>query len=151
MWHFSESPRKSLSEVEVFVGFILNKHGSQTRRQRDSSIKLKEDIDQYMAWIIKLIRNRGQSDDDRATSVTGSVAEDARVREDTIELCWACVVVGCEQRPAAELESFPVVAACCLLREWNILTSEIEAAKGGGYLGTRRGKRGQRQMILPIR
>lgn len=156
MWHFSESPRKSLSEVEVFLGSILNKRGSQTRRQRDSSIKLKEDIDRYMAWIVKLIRNRGMSDDDAATSVTGSVAEDTRSRENTIELCWACVVVGCEKRTNAssqndseELESFPVVAACCLLKELNIVNQEMQLAAGGGYVGIRRGK--GRQMILPMR
>lgn len=96
------------------------------------------------------------SDDDAATSVTGSVAEDTRSRENTIELCWACVVVGCEKRTNAssqndseELESFPVVAACCLLKELNIVNQEMQLAAGGGYVGIRRGK--GRQMILPMR
>ena len=85
MWHFSETPRSGLSEVEVFCGFVLNKRGSQTRRQRDSSMKLKEEIDRIMAWIMKLIQDRGMGDEgDAATSVTGSVAESSRWREDVM-------------------------------------------------------------------
>lgn len=158
MWHFSDNPRTSLSEVEVFCGFILNKRGSQTRRQRDSSIKLKEEMDRHMAWMVKLIRDRGMGNDgDTATSVTGSVAESNRWMEDVIELCWACVAVGCVKEGGAsplyhgtgELQSFRVVAACCLLKELNNLTRKMEAASEGGYVGVRGGR--GRQMVLPLR
>jgi hypothetical protein len=45
MWQFSENPRRPLTEVEAFCGTVLNKTGSQTRRQREASIKLKEEVD----------------------------------------------------------------------------------------------------------
>ena len=41
MWQFSENPRKHITEVEVFCGFILNKRGSQTRRQRVASTAVR--------------------------------------------------------------------------------------------------------------
>lgn len=148
MFHYSDNPRQSLSEVEVFCGFILNKRGSQTRRQRDSSIKLKEEVDRFTAWIVKLIRDRGTGNEGDATeSVNGSIAENSRSREDTIELCWACVVVGCVKESESplyhgtgELQSFRVVAACCLLKELNKLKRERELASSGGYVGVGRGK-----------
>lgn len=59
IWEFSESPRTCLDEVEFFCGSILNKNSSQTRRQRDLSIKLKEEADRTMAWTVKLMRERG--------------------------------------------------------------------------------------------
>ncbi|CAM1510489.1 Fc.00g008240.m01.CDS01 [Cosmosporella sp. VM-42] len=158
MWQFSDNPRSPISEVEVFCGFILNKRGSQTRRQRDSSTKLKEEMDRIMAWIVKLIRDRGMGNGgDAATSATGPVAEPNRWREDVIELCWACVAVGCGKEGGSsplyygtgKLQSFRVVAACCLLKEWNNLSRKMDWASGGGYLGTARGRR--RPTILPIR
>ncbi|KAF9785643.1 hypothetical protein IL306_005015 [Fusarium sp. DS 682] len=163
MWHFSENPRVPLTEVEVFCGFILNKRGAQTRRQGDSSIKLKEEIDRIMTWIVKQIRDRGVGDGAETLSTATEVdGAPSRWREDVVELCWACVAVSCVGKEFAplvyhgtgELESFRVVAACCLLKELNNLARKMEISAGGGFIGVGRGQRrarGGASMILPIR
>ncbi|KAG8670784.1 hypothetical protein FPOAC2_04083 [Fusarium poae] len=160
MWHFSENPRSCLTEVEVFCGFILNKKGSQTARQRDSSIKLKEEIDRIMTWFVKMIRDQGQRNDLETfgTRTETSSAPDRR-REDVIELCWACVAVACLKKEDApvtyhatgELQSFRVIAACCLLKELNNLTRKMNSVSGGGFTGVGSGRRGRRQTALAIR
>lgn len=156
MSHFSDNPRSALSEVEVFCGFILNKRGSQTRRQRDSSIKLSDKTDRIMALIVKQIRDISSGhDDETASSVDGSVFGVTQTKEDVIELCWACVIVGCEKNPErlrwrqGKLESFRVVAACCLLKELDGLSRTAEVGFGGGYLGVGSGRRAE--MVLPLR
>ncbi|KAM0351505.1 hypothetical protein ACHAPU_002509 [Fusarium lateritium] len=171
MWHFSENARSGLTEVEVFCGFILNKRGAQTRRQGDSSIKLKEEIDRTMTWIVKQIRDRGVGDGAETLSTATGVDEaPSRWREDVIELCWACVAVACSRKENAsllyhgtgELESFRVVAASCLLKELNNLARKVDVEAGGGFIGVGRGRRGGRggrgglsgrggSMTLPIR
>ncbi|RKK82930.1 hypothetical protein BFJ69_g2837 [Fusarium oxysporum] len=164
MWDFSENPRAPLTEVEVFCGFILNKRGAQTRRQGDSSIKLKEEIDRIMTWIVKQIRDRGVGDGaETLGTATDADAAPSRWREDVVELCWACVAVACIRKEFApivyhgtgELESFRVVAACCLLKELNNLARKMEVSAGGGFVGVGRGRggrgRGGASMILPIR
>lgn len=168
MWHFSENARSSLTEVEVFCGFILNKRGAQTRRQGDSSIKLKEETDRIMTWIVKQIRDRGVSDDAETMSTATGVSEvSSRWREDVVELCWACVAVGCIKKENAplvyhgtgELESFRIVAACCLMKELNSLVAKMDLLAGGGYVGVGRGGRSGRagrggrggSLTLPIR
>ncbi|CEF73734.1 hypothetical protein FGSG_01582 [Fusarium graminearum PH-1] len=165
-WHFSENPRVPLTEVEVFCGFILNKRGAQTRRQGDASIKLKEEIDRTMTWIVKQIRDRGVGDGaETLSTVTEADGTTSRWREDVVELCWACVAVSCIKKDNApelyhgngELESFHIVAASCLVRELNNLARKMETAAGGGFVGvgcdgrSGRGGRGGKSMTLPIR
>ncbi|TWU72186.1 hypothetical protein ED733_001553 [Metarhizium rileyi] len=139
MWHFSENPRKCITEAEVFCGSVLNKRGTQTRRQRDASIRLKEDTDRIITWISKLIRNQGgytgdDSADYRQSSDHGNTDED---EYGALQLSWACLAVGCTEEPnkfspmyhgTGELESFRVVAAACLLKELNTLRA-AEASK----------------------
>ncbi|CEI65400.1 hypothetical protein FVEN_g6183 [Fusarium venenatum] len=172
MWDFSENPRVPLTEVEVFCGFILNKRGAQTCRQGDASIKLKEEIDSTMAWIIKLIRDRSVGDGaETLSTVTETDAATSRWREDAIELCWACVAVSCIEKENApdvyhgdgELESFRIVAASCLVKELNSLARKMETVAGRGFIGVGRGGRsgwggrggrggrGGKNMTLPIR
>ncbi|KAJ3470136.1 hypothetical protein MRS44_000235 [Fusarium solani] len=161
MLRFSENARSCLSEVEVFCGFILNKRGGQTRRQRDSSIKLKEEIDRIMTFIVKQIRDRGVGNDAEtlSTATEASAAAPNRWREDVVELCWACVAVACIKKEDApfvyhgtgELQSFRVVAACCLLKELNNLARKMDASSGGGFVGVGRGGRGGKRMTLPLR
>ncbi|KAF4415615.1 RNA-directed RNA polymerase [Fusarium acutatum] len=159
MWHFSENPRAPLTEVEAFCGFILNKRGAQTRRQGDSSIKLKEEIDRIMTCIVKQIRDRGVGDGaETLSTATDADAAPSRWREDVVGLCWACVAVACIRKEFApivyhgtgELESFRIVAACCLLKELNNLARKMEISAGGGFVGVGRG-RGGAGMVLPIR
>ncbi|KAF4336323.1 RNA-directed RNA polymerase [Fusarium beomiforme] len=95
MWDFSENPRKPLTEVEVFCGFILNKRGAQTRSQGDSSIKLKEETDRIMTWIAKQIRDRGVGDGaETLSTATEADGVPSRWREDVVELCWAQMEVS---------------------------------------------------------
>ena len=144
MWQFSDNPRTPISEVEAFCGFILNKRGSQTRRQRDSSIKLREEMDRVSTWIVNEIRERGES-----TS-----------QEDVVELCLACVQVGCIKDTTGtvlhhgngDMYSFRVLAACCLIREVNGLMRKAEDDHGGGGLvGVSGGGQQQRHMTLALR
>ncbi|KAK7429551.1 hypothetical protein QQZ08_003930 [Neonectria magnoliae] len=152
MFDYSENPRSPLTEVEVFCGFILNKRGGPTRRQRDSSIKLKEEIDRVMTWMVKLIRDRGTSNDD--TTSNFSVAHG---KESVIELCWACLAIGCIKDAGAsplyhgtgELRSFQVVAACCLVKELNALVQNMAVNTAGGFVGVGRGR--GRTMNLAMR
>ncbi|GKU00726.1 rna-dependent rna polymerase 1 [Fusarium langsethiae] len=169
MWHFSENPRVPLTEVEVFCGFILNKRGAQTRRQGDASMKLKEEIDRTMTWIVKQIRDRRVGDGaETLTTMTEADEATSRWGEDVVELCWACVAVSCIKKENApdvyhangELESFRIVAASCLVKELNSLTRTMKTAAGGGFVGVGRGGRsgrggrggrGGKNLTLPIR
>ncbi|KAJ6439483.1 RNA-dependent RNA polymerase [Purpureocillium lavendulum] len=130
MWHFSDNPRTSISEAEVFCGSVLNKTGTQTRQQRDASIRLKEETDRLMTWITRQIRDRGGSKS--AAAETDDTVDDSDEEDqyEAIQLSWACLVVGCIKdlsetpefyRGTGELESFRVVAATCLLKELNAL------------------------------
>ncbi|UKZ56142.1 hypothetical protein TrVGV298_009970 [Trichoderma virens] len=147
MWQFSDSPRVPIREVEAFCGSILNPKGSQTRRQRDSSIKLKEEMDRIMNFFAKLIRDRSGGAlgiaDDAASVATEDDGQSERERMNAVELCWACVIVGSEQDNKGQnyddnekpLESFRVVAASCLVKELNELLTRKRSGRVGGYVG----------------
>ncbi|KGQ04334.1 RNA-dependent RNA polymerase 1 [Beauveria bassiana D1-5] len=132
MWHFSDNPRSPVSEAEVFCGSILNKRGVQSRQQREASIRLKDEIDRVMTWIVKLIRDgTDQRGDNTAYQDDDGVTDDYDEYR-AIQLSWACLVVGCvpsaEQAASsgtAALESFRVVAAACLLKELNDLRNNM--------------------------
>ncbi|KAG7285624.1 hypothetical protein NEMBOFW57_010253 [Staphylotrichum longicolle] len=128
----AEHPNQPLRELEVFVGFIMNKSGVQTPRQRDRSVKLKEEFERITAWITQEMRS--------PTSVSGYTSE-----LDTLELCLACLHAGCEKehresRPghrtsSQDVESFKIVAAATLTRELNALEGGMPGqrfAYGGG-------------------
>lgn len=121
-----------MTEVEAFCGSILNKTGGQTRRQRDSSIKLKDEMDRVMTWIVKQMRENATSSEERFASSPSNEGDDSDQDSvvggdqtldgwlETVSLCWACLLVGCKDISGSgsdHLESFRVVAACCLLKE----------------------------------
>ncbi|EAQ87066.1 hypothetical protein CHGG_08319 [Chaetomium globosum CBS 148.51] len=120
----ADQPYQPLRELEVFVGFILNKSGDQTHRQRDRSVKLKDGFDKIAAWITREMR--------KPTSISGYTSE-----LDALELCLACLTIGCEKtyrqlrpghrRSAQDIESFKIVAASALTRE----LATLEKGKGG--------------------
>lgn len=142
MWQFSDNPRACITEVEIFCGFILNKRGSQTRRQRDSSIKLREEMDRIIDWVVNLIRDRGNSSR----------------QEDVVELCWACVMVDFTKDPnmaeayhgMGELKSFRIVVAYCLLREMDRLAKVVaeREGEGGGFVGVGAGQVTQTTLLV---
>lgn len=155
-WQFSESSRSAISEVEAFCGFIQNQRGSQTKRQRDSSIKLKDDVDRHMAFMSKQIRDRAAVDHDDNVSEASSVSTVNRALDSALELSWACLIVACipgasapeEYHGVAGLASFRIVAACCVLKELDA----IKTSAGGGYVGINGGVRlGRGRGIIPLR
>lgn len=130
----AEQPNQPLTELEVFVGFIMNRTGSQTPRQRDRSIKLKDEFERIASWITNQMR--------KPCTVSGCTSE-----LDGLELCLACLYVGCEKRmrairpgqrsSARDLESFKVVAAAALTEELTTIERQRghqEYVYGGGYV-----------------
>ncbi|KAJ0413452.1 RNA dependent RNA polymerase-domain-containing protein [Aspergillus carlsbadensis] len=113
MKDFSEHPINLITELEVFIGHILNKTGVQTHRQRERSIKLKDEFDRIASWILTQMRPAGP--------ITGYAGE-----FDNLERCLACVHVAGEPDTKDSghrrgrwtgFDSFRVVAASALLME----------------------------------
>jgi hypothetical protein len=147
MWKFSENPNKVLSEQEVFCGSIFSKKSSQTKRQREASIKLGKEMDEISTWVVKLILEPSAPIDAAPPSpFEGDEWIETRRREDVIELAWACLVAAEsaeKQRPNSrrrrdEVQSFSTVAACCLLKELDGVTKPTKT-KGDGGGGVRVG------------
>lgn len=62
---YSEHPLRPMSELEAFIGNILGARGSQSKRQRDLSVPMKEAFDRDVAFIVDCIRgNNGEDDGD---------------------------------------------------------------------------------------
>lgn len=135
MWHYSENPRVPLSETEAFCGSILNKSGSQTRKQRDFSMKLREEMDRLMVWYVKLIRDPSVTEEEHEWAIV-NIEESAKVmmRKRALEMCLACFLVGMvdkrretrRKEATPPLQSFKVIAACCLLNELETLAREVK-------------------------
>ncbi|KAK4159742.1 RNA-dependent RNA polymerase 1 [Cladorrhinum sp. PSN259] len=130
----SDHPHRPLTELEVFVGFIINKSGFQNARQRDKSIKLKDEFDRISSWVIREMRNQNLENE---VSKKGTL--------DALELCLACVHMGCDKEDSAprpfdrgssqNLVSFRIVAASALLRELNHL-ERLKRAQADGMGST---------------
>lgn len=139
----SEHPVKPITELEVFIGNVLNKSGVQTSRQRDSSIKLKDKFDEISVWITHQMRGVNLRGD---VPLTGY-----ETVHDNLHLCLACVHAGGEENVGDEkslgsrrpefdnMQSFRVVAACALLSE---LLHLEKRGSGGGYVGVRSSAKG---------
>lgn len=131
MCQFSEHPVKPISELEVFIGNILNKTGVQTNRQRDNSIKLRDEFSRISSWITSWMRKPGRE----ADVLTGYETLD-----DSLHLCLACVYAGGEKtngryaREFVNMQSFRIVAACALLNE---LGKSETGRQGGGWVGVK--------------
>lgn len=129
----ADHPHQPLRELEVFVGFVINKSGVQTRRQRDSSVKLKEEFEHITAGITREMRN--------PTAPAGGLFREL----DALELCLACLNVGCEReyrglRPgrrvsSQDLESFKIVAAAAVMRELAIHETRGHSLRNAGGRG----------------
>ncbi|KAK3387915.1 RNA dependent RNA polymerase-domain-containing protein [Podospora didyma] len=135
MCDHSERPSQPLKELEVFVGFIMDSTGVQTHRQRDRSIKLKDDFERIAGWIMKQMTS--------PTSISGHTSE-----LDALELCLACLHVGClkderEVQPwtryaTGEIKSFRVVAASAVIRQLKLLEGGFTTraqGSGSGFVG----------------
>ncbi|KAI1736387.1 RNA dependent RNA polymerase-domain-containing protein [Xylaria scruposa] len=130
---YSDHASKGITELEVFTGTIFNNSGIQTRRQRDTSLRLKDEFDRISKWVEDLIRKHD-----------GFTA---------LELSIACLHAGVakrgrgsiSKRNADDFESFKVIAAHCALRELEIAIQKRDIAEGaaimsGGFPGVRSGR-----------
>lgn len=162
MYEFSEHPTQPLTELEVFIGTIVNKTGAQTLRQRDRSRKLRDEYERISGWITTQIRPRSLSDDEVGSSDGIDRDEDYRGGEywykqhlRVLELCLACSYCQQEQRePESQrkkrgggrrdkdeevIESFWLVAASALIRELEFIRHGLrvdgEIAAGMEALG----------------
>ncbi|KAK2610062.1 hypothetical protein N8I77_003519 [Diaporthe amygdali] len=139
MGQYSTHPTKPLTELEVFVGNVLNRSGVQTHRQRDSSIKLKDEMGRITTFITGQMRKVSHGSE--AVPLTGYQTE-----FDNLHLCLACVHAGCEDNAGPResryegMQSFRVVAACSLLLE--ISFYEMGQRGGGGIVGLSGGRHG---------
>lgn len=154
---YSDHSFKGITELEVFTGAIFNKTGIQTRRQRDTSIRLKDDFDRTTKWVEGLIRKHevnsadGILDDQQNHDYEGSINPETEFA--ALELSIACLHAGIlrrghggpKKRNIDEFESFKVIAAHCALRELeNAIKqkdmAEVAAFLSGGYPGVRSGR-----------
>ncbi|KAK2043345.1 RNA dependent RNA polymerase [Colletotrichum somersetense] len=148
MIQYSDNHMKQLTEVEVFCGSIFNKTGSQTRRQKDNSKKLKQDFDRLADHMTQQMRRKFRNADGSSTAVNdnvdptidreapGSTALDDLDRllapnKEALEMAYACLRVGLldnadvEYEHWAQLQSFKVIAASVLLRELTELANRV--------------------------
>ena len=105
MFEYSTHPPHHISEVEVFSGLIIGKHGAQNKRQRESSVSMKEKHERDVEYTV---RSMLQGEDNSGT-------------EEALERSIACLWVGCNvvrpRKKVGTLVSFGWVAAAVCLRE----------------------------------
>ncbi|KAI0133352.1 RdRP-domain-containing protein [Hypoxylon sp. NC0597] len=149
---YSDNFTKGLTELEVFTGCIFNKSGVQTRRQRDKSVRLKDEYDRIVKWAEGLIRKKevppreddeaeDSSECDSKTQIQGSAS--LQISHDdaftTFELSIACLHVGTEKsnsfgRSNSDFQSFKLVAAQCALTQLEIAFAQHEIALGANLV-----------------
>ncbi|KAI3540164.1 RNA-dependent RNA polymerase [Colletotrichum filicis] len=150
MTTYSDSHLKQLTEVEVFCGSIFNKTGAQTRRQKDNSMKLKQEFDRLADLMVQQMRRKFRNVGDKAAqptdiynnpAPTGTRQIDDDIErllapnKDALEMSYACFMVGLlpstdleRGHRATQLESFKIISAGVLLKE---LTELANRVKGG--------------------
>ncbi|KAF6787912.1 RNA-dependent RNA polymerase, partial [Colletotrichum sojae] len=168
MNQYSDNFMLPLTEVEVFCGSIFNKSGSQTRRQKDNSKKLKAEFDRLSEWLVMQMRRKhrpAENPEYGTAGYNGSAAteDDAATRvpianREALEMSYACLMVGLVQNHdvdyehRADLQSFKVIAASVLLKELTELANRARGGQmvaptsaddgevgGGGYVGVSTG------------
>jgi hypothetical protein len=60
MKQYSDNPNGDLTELEVFTGIIHNRSGSLKQKQRDKSLKLKEDFASIASFTVSQMRCNGK-------------------------------------------------------------------------------------------
>lgn len=113
MKNYSDHPLRPMSELEAFIGNILGAQGSQTRRQRDLSIPMKEALDRDMSYIVTCIRGTEEDEYDEEPSDVPLARSIACFSVSLGEVTR--VMMG--GRKTEALVSFRYVAAAVCLRE----------------------------------
>lgn len=104
MLSYSIHPNHNLSEVEVFCGSILGKIGAPSKRQRETSVGMKEKHERDVAYTVALI-SQGEENDKRAEALERSIA------------CLDVARTTQVRRKVGRLVSFGWIAAAVCLRE----------------------------------
>ncbi|KAJ4152966.1 hypothetical protein LMH87_009481 [Akanthomyces muscarius] len=168
MQQFSHNPRASVSEVEAFCGDIVNKTGSQSRQQRDLSLKLKDEMERLMNWVVRLIRNpealvtsrQKGADENEMVKAGEAMISLARLR--SLEMAVACFEVEMQKDAVAaaaaaagapskakrgklgdRMQSFRVIAAACMLNELEAVTREVKGEDATTMVVAHRGAKDQ--------
>lgn len=114
MENYSDHPLRPMSELEAFIGNILGAQGSQTRRQRDLSIPMKEALNRDMSYIVSCIR--GTKEDEHEEELPSDVPLARSIACFSVSLGEVTrVMMG--GRKTEALVSFRYVAAAVCLRE----------------------------------
>ncbi|KAI1084614.1 rna-dependent rna polymerase [Whalleya microplaca] len=124
---YSDHASAGLTEIEIFTGSIFSKTGVQTRRQRDNSLRLKDEFNRISKWAEGLIRKRGaKSAEDSDSDSDGSSQNELDLSDGAspLELSIACLHVSTvkmhalgSHRGNVDYQSFKVIAGHCALRE----------------------------------
>ena len=105
MQTYSPHPSHVITEIEVVNGKILGKNGAQSKRQRETSIDMKDKYERDVAWTVLCIK---QGEDDTSS-------------EKALERSIACLYVATTntrvRRRAGRLFSFGWIAAAVCLKE----------------------------------
>ncbi|KAI1769919.1 RdRP-domain-containing protein [Hypoxylon cercidicola] len=140
----SDHSTKGITELEVFTGCIFNKSGVQTKRQRDRSVRLKDDFDRIAKVFESSIRKKkiepreddGADDNDSdAGDYADADVDDFSPDLSALELSIACLHVGTSTsnkfgRNNSDFQSFKVIAAQCVLSELEIALMNHQVAMG---------------------
>ncbi|KAI5928191.1 rna-dependent rna polymerase [Camillea tinctor] len=155
---YSDHSYDGITELEVFTGSIFNKSGIQTRRQRDKSVRLKDEFDRISKWVQALIHKKQMNEGDDKDDDDSDEDDDyggVGLNPSSLELSIACLHVGVtrpnvfrgSKKGSIEFQSFKVVAASCALRELEYAIKQDDALfrtaiMGGGFPGVNTGRRG---------
>ncbi|OBR06835.1 RNA-dependent RNA polymerase [Colletotrichum higginsianum IMI 349063] len=165
MTQYSDSHMKQLTEVEVFCGSIFNKSGSQTRRQKDNSKKLKQEFDRLAEHMTQHMRRKARNTEVQGAEAYNDIHNTLFASQDdyyerllepnreALEVSYACLMVGMQTENESEyeswghLESFKVIAASVLLKELTELANRVKGGRlvdgdeggGGGFVGVSSG------------
>ena len=105
MQSYSPHPSHVISEVEVVSGKILGKDGAQNKRQRETSIDMKDKHERDVAWTVLCIK-QGEDDSSGVEALERSIA---------------CLYVATTntrvRRRVGKLVSFGWIAAAICLKE----------------------------------
>jgi hypothetical protein len=109
MSSYSEHPSRPISELEAFIGNILSVTGTQSKKQRDLSVTMKEAFDRDAGFVVDCIIND----------------EEGEYAENALEKSMACLSVCLGEgsafvsagRYSEVLVSFGYLAAAVCLKE----------------------------------
>lgn len=103
MLEYSDHPLRPLSELEAFAGNILGKTGAQSRIQHDTSVKMRERIEENNTFIVNCI-----------------VRDGSKYSKEALERSMACLGASLAEsgrKKHNQLLSFKYLAAAVCLRQ----------------------------------